>query len=85
MSVATPDWVARHDAKLVASENGKSWMLFFGDELTYLISLSPSKGKHGVKIMQKINGKQLPCDKIFDTADEACLGGLDVFRAKVGW
>jgi len=47
--------------------------------------LIPSKGKHGVKIMQTINGKQLPCDKIFDTADEACLGGLDVFRAKVGW
>ncbi|NBT62546.1 MAG: hypothetical protein EBT02_12300, partial [Planctomycetia bacterium] len=65
MSVATPDWVARHDAKLVASENGQSWMLFFGDELTYLISLIPSKGKHGVKIMQTINGKQLPCDKIF--------------------
>ena len=85
MSVATPDWVARHDAKLVASENGKSWMLFFGDELTYLISLIPSKGKHGVKIMQTINGTHLPCDKIFDTADEACLGGLYVFRAKVGW
>ncbi|NBR05400.1 MAG: hypothetical protein EBT92_06480 [Planctomycetes bacterium] len=85
MSVATPDWVARHDAKLVASENGKSWMLYFGNELTYLISLIPSKGKFGVKVMQTINGKQLPCDKIFDGPDEACLGGLEVFRAKVGW
>lgn len=85
MSVATPDWVARHDAKLVASENGKSWMIFFGNELTYLIALIPSKGKYGVKVMQTINGKQLSCDKIFDAPDEACLGGLDVFRAKVGW
>lgn len=85
MPVATPDWMSRHDASLVASENGNSWMIYFGKELTYLISLVPSKGKHGIKVMQTINGKQLPCDKIFDTPEQACMGGLDVFREKVGW
>jgi hypothetical protein len=60
-------------------------MIYFGKELTYLISLVPSKGRHGIKVMQTINGKQLPCDKIFDTPEQACMGGLVVFREKVGW
>lgn len=85
MTVSTPDWLANHNASLVASENGKSWMIYFGKELSYVIALSPSKGKNGVKVMQTINGKHYPCDKTFDTAEEACLGGLEVFRTTLGW
>ena len=71
MSVTTPEWLARHDAKLVASENGNSWMVYFGKELTYVLVLVPSKGNHGIKVTQTINGKQIYVQEVFPTENES--------------
>lgn len=85
MSVSTPDWLARHDAKLVASENGNSWMVYFGKELTYLLALAPSKGKHGIRVTQTVNGKCIPVNETFNTSDEAVMGGLAELQKAIGW
>lgn len=85
MSVTTPEWLARHDAKLVASENGNSWMVYFGKELTYVLVLVPSKGNHGIKVTQTINGKQIYVQEVFSTENEALQAGLAALQKSIGW
>ena len=75
MSVAspsTPEWLARHNATLTASKDGKSWLVHMGSELVYVLALIPVEGKHGIKLMQTINGKQIKVE------------GIDIVRIKDG-
>jgi hypothetical protein len=88
MSVAspsTPEWLARHNATLTASKDGKSWLVHMGSELVYVLALIPVEGKHGIKLMQTINGRQIPVEGAHQGADKALAAGLEKLRATLGW
>lgn len=84
-TVSTPEWLARHNATLTASRDGKSWLVHMGGELVYVLALIPVEGKHGIKLMQTINGKQIPVEGAHQGAEKALEAGLEKLRATLGW
>ncbi len=82
---ATPNWLTLHKATLTASKDGTSWLVHMGHELVYVLALLPVSGKHGIKLMQTINGRQFPVDGTFATAEGALAAGLEKLRSTLGW
>lgn len=84
-TVSAPEWLSRHNATLTASKDGKSWLVHMNRELVYVLALIPVEGKHGIKLMQTINGKQIPVEGAHPSADKAYAAGLEKLRATLGW
>ncbi|MSR30976.1 MAG: hypothetical protein EXR99_05660 [Gemmataceae bacterium] len=85
MGITTPDWLSKRNAKLEASKDGQSWLVFFGSELAYVVALAPAKGKFTTKVMETINGKQIPQAEVFENAEDAVRAGLEKLRGALGW
>ncbi|NBU73729.1 MAG: hypothetical protein EBS30_00640 [Planctomycetes bacterium] len=85
IATATPNWLALHQATLTASKDGTSWLVHIGHELVYVLALLPVSGKHGIKLMQTINGRQFPVEGIFETPEAALAAGLEKLRTVLGW
>lgn len=82
---ATPDWLVRHQATLTASRDATSWLVHVGRELVYVLALVPVSGKHGIKLMQTINGRQFPVEGTFAMPSDALAAGLEKLRSILGW
>ena len=80
-----PPWLARHEARLVASATGESWMVYLGHELAYVLVAVPAEGKHSVKVLETINGKQFNSGTIFASVQAALEGGAEELRQRLGW
>jgi hypothetical protein len=85
MSVATPDWLARHGGELRANPDGQSFAVYFGPELEYVLRPVPVKGQYSCLVKQTINGKHLESGTPRPTADDALRGGLEDLRQALGW
>lgn len=84
-TVSAPEWLTRHNATLTASRDGKSWLVHMAQELVYVLALIPVEGKHGIKLMQTINGKQIPVEGAYPTSEQALAAGLEKLRVTLGW
>ena len=67
------------------SKDGKSWLVHVGGELVYVLALVPVQGRHGIKLMQTINGKLTPVDGAHGSPSQALEAGLSALRDKLGW
>ncbi|MFM7111087.1 MAG: hypothetical protein ACKO26_08080 [Planctomycetota bacterium] len=84
-AVSPPEWLASHNGTLTPSKDGKSWLVHVGGELVYVLALVPVQGRHGIKLMQTINGKLTPVDGAHGTPSQALEAGLAALRDKLGW
>ena len=84
-SIPQPQWLTCRGGKLVASSNGMSWLLDFGVEPLYALVAIPAEGKHGVKIMDTVNGHQFSTGKVYPTVQSALEAGAEALREKLGW
>jgi hypothetical protein len=85
MAVTTPDWLAQHAGRLLASKDGHSWLVFLGDEPQYMLVPTPAKGKFSCRVSQTVNGKRLDGDGTYPTLEDAARGGLEALRKALGW
>jgi hypothetical protein len=85
MGVTTPDWLEQHGARLQASRDGNSWLVFVGSEPQYLLMPTPARGKFSCRISQTINGRRLDGAGTYATAEDAVRGGLEDLRKTLGW
>ena len=85
MNVTAPDWLTLRHGKLRPGSARQDVFLLFDDEPQYRLTPVPAAGKYGCKIVQTINGKQVPVLATFVSADEAVRGGLEELRKVLGW
>jgi len=85
MSVATPDWLARHGGELRANPGGEHYAVYLGPELWYVLRLVPGQGKYVCRVKQTINGRHLDSGTAHPTPDDAVRGGLEDLRKALGW
>jgi hypothetical protein len=45
----------------------------------------PAEGKHTVKVLETINGKQFTTGKVYPTIQAALEAGAEALREKMGW
>lgn len=83
--VSQPQWLTCRGGKVVPSANGLSWLVDFGVEPVYALIAIPAEGKHTVKILETINGKQFTPGKVYPTIQAALEAGADALREKLGW
>jgi hypothetical protein len=85
MSVPTPDWLTRHGADLRGNPDGRSWTVYFGDTLEYVLQIVPVKGQYSCRVKQTISGKSLESGSAHATPDDALRAGLEDLRQALGW
>lgn len=85
MTLAPPAWLTLRQGSLKPTYDGRSWAVVFDDEPQYVLTPIPTQGKHGVRVLQSINGKQLPCGAVYPSEQEALTGGLEELRQLLGW
>ena len=79
------DWLAQHDGEARASKDGRSYTILLGGQPQYLLTLAPTVGQYGCKVVQSINGKRLDGGAAFPSAEAAFQGGFDDLRKALGW
>ncbi len=80
-----PDWLTRHGAELRANVGDRSWAVYFGPTLEYVLTIFPVGGKYGCRVKQTINGKLLEAGTAHASPDEAKQAGLEELRKILGW
>ncbi len=85
MSVTAPEWLAQHGGRLLASRDGGSWLVFFGEEPEYVLMPTPACGRYACRISQTINGRRLDGSDVYATPEDAFRGGLETLRQALGW
>ncbi len=84
-SVPQPKWLTCRGGKLAPSANGMSWLVDLGSEPAYALVAIPAEGKHGVKILETVNGKQFSTGQVYPTIQAALEAGAEALREKLGW
>lgn len=84
-AVSQPQWLANHGGKLAPSANGLSWLVDFGIEPAYALVAIPAEGKHTVKILETVSGKQFSTGKVYPNIQAALEAGAEALREKLGW
>jgi hypothetical protein len=85
MPLTTPDWLALHDGELRPSADGRSWSVWLGGNLVYVLQVVPAGGKFACRVVQTNNGKRLDQGGVFASPEAAAQGGLEDLRAALGW
>jgi hypothetical protein len=85
MATTAPEWLTKHGGELRASKDGRSFVVYLGDEPQYLVLPVPSNGKFACRVSQTINGKRLDRGETFSSFDEGVRGGLEDLRVALGW
>jgi hypothetical protein len=85
VSIATPEWLARHDCTLQPIYNGTSWLVLLDNEPQYLLVPIPVAGTFGCAVTQTINGKRLEGGATYPSLEDAGRGGLEDLRKALGW
>jgi hypothetical protein len=85
MTIATPDWLTQHGGELKASQDGRSWSVYLGGKLQYVLNLTPAGGKNACRVAQTVNAKRLDKGRLFDSPEAAAKGGLEDLRIALGW
>jgi hypothetical protein len=85
MAVATPEWLAGRDGRLLASKDRRSWTVYLGGEPQYLLVPLPASGKFSCRVAQTINGRRLDREGTYPSAEDAVRGGLEDLRQALGW
>jgi len=83
--VPQPQWLTCRGGKLAPSTNGMSWLVDLGVEPAYALVAIPAEGKHGVKILETVSGKQFSTGKVYPTVQAALEAGAEALREKLGW
>lgn len=83
--MTTPEWLTRHGAELRVNPGGGSYAVYFGPTLAYVLTPFPVAGKHGCRVKQTINGKQLEGGAAHATPEQALGAGLEDLRKALGW
>jgi hypothetical protein len=84
-AVTDPDWLKQHGGRLLPSKDGRSWLVYLGDEPQYLLMPTPVKGKFGCRISQTVNGRRLDGEGVYPSLEDAVRGGLEDLRKTLGW
>jgi hypothetical protein len=84
-AVTDPGWLKQHGGRLSPSKDGRSWLVYLGDEPQYLLMPTPVKGKFGCRISQTISSRRLDGDVVYPSIEDAVRGGLDDLREELGW
>jgi hypothetical protein len=85
MAVATPEWLTQHGGRLLASRDGNSWLVFFGEQPQYLLMPVPARGQFSCRVSQTVNGQRLDGVGVYLTPEDAVRGGLEDLRRALGW
>jgi hypothetical protein len=85
MMMTAPDWLTKRNGTLKPGVNGNPLFVCFAGEPQYVITPIPVEGKHGSRVKQTINGRIVPTEGVFATADEAVRSGLEDLRKALGW
>jgi hypothetical protein len=85
MAVTTPDWLARHDCQVRPSSDGRSCLVYLGNEPQYLVMAVPAAGKFSCRLTQTNNGRRLDGTATYPSIEEALRGGLEDLRKVLGW
>jgi hypothetical protein len=85
MTVSAPDWLTKHGGELRASQDGRSWMVYFADQMQFVIVPTPAGGKHACKVTQTNNGVRFDAGATFPSLEDAARGGLEDLRKAMGW
>jgi hypothetical protein len=85
MAVTAPQWLTEHGGRLMASRDGGSWLVFFGEEPQYLLMPTPARGQFACRVSQTVNGRRLDGGEVYPTPEEAVRGGLETLRKALGW
>jgi hypothetical protein len=81
----TPEWLTRHDGKLVPAWDGKSYLIMIGNKPDYQLAAIPLVGKFGCAVKETINGRRLDGGGAYPSLEEAIRGGLEDLRKALGW
>ncbi len=85
MALTNPEWLTQHGGRLLASTDGRSWLVFLGDEPQYLLMPTPAKGQFSCRISQTVNGRRLDGEGLYPSPADAIRGGLEDLRKALGW
>jgi hypothetical protein len=85
MPVTAPDWLEKHAGRLLPSKDGRSWLVYVGDEPQYLLMPTPAKGEFCCRVSQTINGQRLDGEGTYPSPEDAVRGGLEDLRKALGW
>ncbi len=85
MTLATPEWLARHDGRLRPYPDGRSWAVMIDGHPQFLLLPIPVAGKYGCQVEQTVNGRRLEGKGTYASAEEAVQGGLEDLRKNLGW
>ena len=85
LSVTAPEWLKQRDGSLRPAINGQSLAVLVANEPQYVVTAVPVQGKYGSRVKQTINGKIIPTQGTFATADEAVRSALEDLRIELGW
>ena len=84
-TIPSPDWLAQHGAELRGNADGRSFTVYFGATLEYVLNIVPAEGQVTCKVKQTINGRHLESGAVHPTVEEALQGGLEDLRRALGW
>jgi hypothetical protein len=85
MTIATPDWLVKHNGELRLSNDQRYWVVYLSKEPQYLLRPVPAAGKVGVEVEQSINGRRLEGKQTYPSETDAIKGGLEDLRKVLGW
>jgi hypothetical protein len=85
MTVTAPEWLTKHNGELRASQDGRSWMVYFAGQMQYAIVPTPAGGKHACKVTQTNNGNRVDGPTTYPSVEDAARGGLEDLRKAMGW
>jgi hypothetical protein len=81
----TPDWLARRGGELRPGVGGNSQVVVFDAAPQYRLEPRPTGGKYGCRIVQSINGREVPSPGAYPSLEDAFRGGLEDLRKSLGW
>lgn len=85
MPLLAPDWLKLHGGTVRPGIDGRSWFVFFAEQLQYELTPIPVQGKYGCEVRQTNNGKRHDSGSVYPGADEALRAGLIDLRQALGW
>ena len=74
MAVQAPDWLTKRGGSLRQEPGGGSWFVLLNGQPQYRLIPAPVGGKHGCRVVQTVNGKQLSAG----TEDKHFLPGAHI-------